>query len=146
MSATGSCADNAAAESFFGLLKRERVYRRQYRTLRRSSGDIFDYTPRLRNHDILTMWPAAATRTRCLVESKKNGRTYENTSKVCRNALQPTERTFTLATGRESLDSGMTLASTPMGTVKKNGRTTRRCVETRATNGACWRLGASTLA
>ena len=47
MSATGSCADNAAAESFFGLLKRERVYRRQYRTLRRSSGDIFDYTPRL---------------------------------------------------------------------------------------------------
>ena len=64
-------------------------------------------------HDILTMWTAAATRTPCLVESKKNGRTYENTSKVCRNAPLPAERTFTLATGRESLDSGMTLASTP---------------------------------
>lgn len=32
MSAVGSCADNAAAESFFGVLKRERVNRRQYRT------------------------------------------------------------------------------------------------------------------
>ncbi len=31
MSAVGSCADNAAAESFFGVLKRERVNRRQYR-------------------------------------------------------------------------------------------------------------------
>jgi putative transposase len=29
MSAVGSCADNAAAEGFFGLLKRERVNRRQ---------------------------------------------------------------------------------------------------------------------
>lgn len=28
MSAVGSCYDNAAAESFFGLLKRERVNRR----------------------------------------------------------------------------------------------------------------------
>ena len=65
-------------------------------------------------HDILTMWPAAATRTPCLVESKKNGRTYENTSKVCRNAPGRAARPFTLATGRESLDSGMTWASTPM--------------------------------
>jgi putative transposase len=32
MSAVGSCADNAAAASFFGVLKRERVNRRQYRT------------------------------------------------------------------------------------------------------------------
>ena len=32
MSAVGSCADNAAAESFFGLLKRERVNRRSYAT------------------------------------------------------------------------------------------------------------------
>ena len=32
MSAVGSCADNAAAESFFGRLKRERVNRRQYQT------------------------------------------------------------------------------------------------------------------
>jgi putative transposase len=32
MSAVGSCADNAAAESFFGVLKRERVNRHHYRT------------------------------------------------------------------------------------------------------------------
>ena len=43
MSAVGSCADNAAAESFFGLLKRERVNRRQYRTRAEARADIFDY-------------------------------------------------------------------------------------------------------
>ena len=64
--------------------------------------------------DMLVMWPAAATRTPSLVESKKNGRTYENTSKVCRNAPGRVARPFTLATGRESLDSGMTWASNPM--------------------------------
>ena len=32
MSAVGSCADNATMEGFFGLLKRERVNRRKYRT------------------------------------------------------------------------------------------------------------------
>ena len=32
MSAVGSFADNAAVEGFFGLLKRERVNRRNYRT------------------------------------------------------------------------------------------------------------------
>ena len=39
----GSCADNAAAESFFGVLKRERIYRRQYRTRAEARTDIFDY-------------------------------------------------------------------------------------------------------
>ena len=43
MSAVGSCADNAAAESFFGVLKRERVNRRQYRTRAEARADIFDY-------------------------------------------------------------------------------------------------------
>lgn len=43
MSAVGSCADNAAAESFFGVLKRERVNRRQYRTRGEARADIFDY-------------------------------------------------------------------------------------------------------
>ena len=32
MSMVGSCADIAAAESFFGVLNRERVNRRQYKT------------------------------------------------------------------------------------------------------------------
>ena len=49
MSAVGSCADNAAAESFFGLLKRERVNRRQYRTRSEARADIFDYIERFYN-------------------------------------------------------------------------------------------------
>jgi putative transposase len=49
MSAVGSCADNAAAESFFGVLKRERVNRRQYRTRAEARGDIFDYIERWHN-------------------------------------------------------------------------------------------------
>lgn len=43
MSAVGSCYDNAAAESFFGLLKRERVNRRRYATRAEARADVFDY-------------------------------------------------------------------------------------------------------
>lgn len=49
MSAVGSCADNAAAESFFGVLKRERVNRRCYRTRSEARADIFDYIERFHN-------------------------------------------------------------------------------------------------
>jgi putative transposase len=49
MSAVGSCADNAAAESFFGVLKRERVNRRHYRTRAEARADIFDYIERCHN-------------------------------------------------------------------------------------------------
>jgi putative transposase len=49
MSAVGSCADNAAAEGFFGMLKRERVNRRQYRTRAEARADIFDYIERFHN-------------------------------------------------------------------------------------------------
>ena len=49
MSAVGSCADNAAAESFFGRLKRERVNRRQYRTRAEARADIVDYIERWHN-------------------------------------------------------------------------------------------------
>lgn len=49
MSAVGSCADNAAAESFFGVLKRERVNRQQYRTRAEARADIFDYIERCHN-------------------------------------------------------------------------------------------------
>ena len=49
MSAVGSCADNAAAESFFGVLKRERVNRRYYRTRAEARADIFDYIERCHN-------------------------------------------------------------------------------------------------
>jgi putative transposase len=49
MSAVGSCADNAAAETFFGRLKRERVNRRQYRTRAEARADIVDYIERWHN-------------------------------------------------------------------------------------------------
>jgi putative transposase len=49
MSAVGSCADNAAAESFFGLLKRDRVYRRHYATRDQARTDVFDYIERFHN-------------------------------------------------------------------------------------------------
>lgn len=43
MSSTETCYDNAVAESFFGLLKRERVNRARYRTREEARADIFDY-------------------------------------------------------------------------------------------------------
>ena len=49
MSAVGSCADNAAAEGFFGMLKRERVNRRRYLTRSEARSDIFDYIERFYN-------------------------------------------------------------------------------------------------
>lgn len=49
MSAVGSCADNAAAESFFGMLKRERVNRRIYQTRAEARVDVFDYIERFHN-------------------------------------------------------------------------------------------------
>lgn len=49
MSAVGSCYDNAAAESFFGVLKRERVNRRHYLTRAEARADIFDYIERFHN-------------------------------------------------------------------------------------------------
>ena len=49
MSAVGSCYDNAAAESFFGVLKRERVNRKKYMTRAEARSDIFDYIERFYN-------------------------------------------------------------------------------------------------
>ena len=43
MSHRGNCHDNAVAESFFNLLKRERVRRRTYKTRDDAREDIFDY-------------------------------------------------------------------------------------------------------
>jgi transposase InsO family protein len=43
MSSSGNCYDNAAVESFFGLLKRERVNRVRYRTRDQARADVFDY-------------------------------------------------------------------------------------------------------
>ena len=43
MSRRGNCHDNAVAESFFQLLKRERIRRKIYRTREEARCDIFDY-------------------------------------------------------------------------------------------------------
>ena len=44
-----SCYDNAVAEGFFGLLKRERVNRCRYRTRAEARVDVFDYIERFYN-------------------------------------------------------------------------------------------------
>ena len=49
MSRVGSCADNAAAEGFFGRLKRERVNRRRYFTVSSARANVFDYIERDHN-------------------------------------------------------------------------------------------------
>ena len=49
MSARGNCYDNAVVESFFGLLKRERVNRTRYLTREEARDDIFDYIERFYN-------------------------------------------------------------------------------------------------
>ena len=54
MSRKGNCHDNAVAESFFSLLKKDRVRRKIYRTRDEAKAEIFDYiegfyNPR-RNH------------------------------------------------------------------------------------------------
>lgn len=43
MSRRGNCWDNACVESFFGTLKRELIYQRQYRTREDATQDIFEY-------------------------------------------------------------------------------------------------------
>ncbi|EXF90435.1 integrase core domain protein [Bordetella holmesii 30539] len=43
MSRRGNCYDNAVAESFFQLLKRERIRRKIYSTRDQARADVFDY-------------------------------------------------------------------------------------------------------
>ncbi len=43
MSRRGNCHDNAVAESFFQLLKRERIKRKTYHDREEARRDIFDY-------------------------------------------------------------------------------------------------------
>jgi len=49
MSAVGHCGDNAACEGFFGVFKRERVNRSEYRTRDIAKSDLFDYIERFHN-------------------------------------------------------------------------------------------------
>jgi putative transposase len=43
VSRRGNCHDNAVAESFFQLLKRERIRRKPYGTREEAKQDVFDY-------------------------------------------------------------------------------------------------------
>ena len=43
MSRRGNCWDNAVVESFFNLLKRERIRRKKYKTHEEARRDVFDY-------------------------------------------------------------------------------------------------------
>jgi putative transposase len=49
MSRRGNYHDNAVAESFFNLLKRERIRRRTYKTRADARQDVFDYIEMLYN-------------------------------------------------------------------------------------------------
>ncbi len=49
MSEVGHCGDNAPAEGFFGMIKRERINRRRYLTVTDARADVFDYIERFHN-------------------------------------------------------------------------------------------------
>lgn len=71
MSRRWNCWDNARAESFFGTLKRELIYHRQYRTRDEATQDIFEYIEvfynRLRRHFTLGYYSPAEFEARMAV-------------------------------------------------------------------------------
>ena len=71
MSRKGNCWDNACVESFFGTLKRELTYHRQYRTRDVATQDIFEYIEvfynRRRRHSTLGYYSPAEFEARTAV-------------------------------------------------------------------------------
>lgn len=71
MSRKGNCWDNACVESFFGTLKRELVYQRQYATRSEATQDIFEYIEvfynRNRRHSMLGYQSPAEYEAQCAV-------------------------------------------------------------------------------
>ena len=71
MSRRGNCWDNACVESFFGTLKRELIYHRQYRTRAEAMQEIFEYLEvfynRQRRHSTLSYNSPAEFETRTAV-------------------------------------------------------------------------------
>jgi transposase InsO family protein len=71
MSRRGNCWDNACVESFFGTLKRELIYHRQYRTRDEATQDIFEYLEvfynRRRRHSTLGYYSPAEFEARTAV-------------------------------------------------------------------------------
>ena len=68
MSGSGCCYDNAVVESFFGVMKRERVNRVSYRSRAEAQSDVFEYIEvfynRKRRHGYLGNISPAAFETR----------------------------------------------------------------------------------
>lgn len=71
MSRRGNCWDNACVESFFGTLKRELIYHRQYRTRDEATQEIFEYIEvfynRRRRHSTLGYYSPAEFEARTAV-------------------------------------------------------------------------------
>jgi putative transposase len=71
MSRNGHCWDNACVESFFGTLKRELVYHRQYAMRSEATQDIFEYIEVFyngkRRHSTLGYQSPAEYEARCAV-------------------------------------------------------------------------------
>jgi len=49
MSSVGHCGYNAACEGFFGMLRRERIHHRRYRSQNEARAEVFDYIERFHN-------------------------------------------------------------------------------------------------
>jgi putative transposase len=67
MSRRGNCWDNAVSESLFASLKRERVNRKNYRTVDEANADVFGYIemfydPRRRHSHLGNVSPQAFER------------------------------------------------------------------------------------
>ena len=84
MSGAGNCYDNAVAESFFALLKRERVHRRHYRTRADATADIFHYIEifynRQRRHSSVGHMNPAQFETDGLKRGNSSGETLKEAS------------------------------------------------------------------
>ena len=78
MSDVGHCGDNAPAEGFFGMLKRERVNRRRYLTVADARSDVFDYIERFHNPRIQRRLDSLDRELSTLTQpSVKRGRTLQ---------------------------------------------------------------------
>ncbi len=91
MSAVGSCADNAAMEGFFGMIKRERIIRKQYTLIADARADVFDYIERFHNPrrrrrlEILNQKEISLTKASAVsgVEPPPKILAYDNSSSDC---------------------------------------------------------------
>lgn len=85
----GHCGDNAAAEGFFGKLKRERVHRRRYLLLAEARADVFDYIERCHNPMIQRRLDAKDQAYRLLTQTSVE--TGQNPSKQTQPSLELAE-------------------------------------------------------